>query len=474
MVSTNVKFLKKVLNVVDFLIILISSFSVLTLSKSDNLFYHLCFFECGLIFFFAMFDMYSFKRNQANEDVVSVCLSGIIVFILYCIVTLILGIFKDNILNGFVISASSVLFISIWRYIFDKLYIKSINNRKILIIESKDRPSRLARKIKYSFENSDNIKYYLIDENSNDDIDFVYSIIGGECDEVIILEGLSENFKEELMNYALCNNKNISITETFTRESLHNGHIKMYQDTPMVSSEPITINKAQLALKRAFDIVFSLAGIIIASPFMAVCAIAIKAESEGPVIYKQERYTIGKKVFNCYKFRTMRQDAEKDGAQLATKNDTRLTRVGKIIRKTRLDELPQLFNVLMGDMSFVGPRPERPVFADDYCRDVKNYSMRYSIKAGITGYAQVYGNYSSRASDKILLDLIYALNYSLLLDIKLILLTVRQVFIHESAEGCDEEFHSEMDRHERETIRRNNLKGDIYDNEKDLDYNSRL
>lgn len=474
MVSTNVKFLKKVLFVVDFLIILISCFAVITLSKADNLFYNLCFFECVLIFFFAMFDMYSFKRRRADEDIVSVCLSVFIVFVLYCIVNFILGNFKDNILNGLVISASSILFISIWRYIFDKLYIKSINNRKILIIESKDRPSRLARKIKYSFKNTDNITYYLIDENNKDDIDFIYSRIGGECDEVIILDGLSEAFKEDLMNYSLCNNKKISITETFTKAALHNGSIKMYQDTPMVSLAPITINKAQLAIKRAFDIVFSLAGIIIASPFMAVCAIAIKADSEGPVIYKQERYTVGKKVFNCYKFRTMRQDAEKNGAQLETKNDPRLTRVGKIIRKNRLDELPQLFNVLMGDMSFVGPRPERPIFADDYCRYVKNYSMRYKIKAGITGYAQVYGNYSSRASDKVLLDLIYAINYSLLLDIKLILLTVRQIFIHESAEGCDDEFHGEMDRYEREIIRRNNLKSEVCNNEKDLNYNSRL
>ena len=297
MVSTNVKFLKKVLFIVDFLIILISCFAVINFTKADNLFYNLCFFECGFIFFFEMFDMYSFKRKQPREDVVSVCLSGIIVLVLYCIVTLILGNFKDNISNGLIISASSILFISIWRYIFDKIYIESINSRKTLIIESKDRPSRLARKIKYSFNNTDNITYYLIDENSKDDIDFIYSCIGGECDEVIILDGLSENFKEELMNYALCNNKRISITETFTKASLYNGYIKMYQDTPMVSSAPITINKAQLALKRVFDIVFSLVGIVISSPFLAVCAIAIKLDSEGPVIYKQERYTIGKKVF---------------------------------------------------------------------------------------------------------------------------------------------------------------------------------
>ena len=127
-------------------------------------------------------------------------------------------------------------------------------------------------------------------------------------------------------------------------------------------------------------------------------------------------------------------------------------------------------NLILRYKDYLIDEEKSEVTIEKYIRD----SIRYSIKAGITGYAQVYGNYSSRASDKILLDLIYALNYSLLLDIKLILLTVRQVFIHESAEGHDEEFHSEMDRHERETIRRNNLKGDIYDNEKDLDYNSRL
>lgn len=471
---TNVKLLKKTLFIVDFLIIFVICFAVINLSGTDNLIYPVCFFECVLIFFFGMFDMYSFKRKRTDEDVVSVFLSVIITIVLYLAADILFIHAENGIINSLIISLCCLLFISVWRAVFDSWYIKSVNKRKTLIIESKSRPSRLARKIKYSFANTENVMYYLIDEDNEDDMKLIYSQIDSDCDDIILLDGLSENIKGSIMNYAICRNKKVGITETFSKAAILNGVIKLYQDTPIISVSPISIGKVQLFVKRTFDIVFSIVGIILSSPFLAVCAIAIKAESEGPVIYKQERYTIGKKVFNCYKFRTMRTDAEKNGAQLASKNDPRLTRVGKFIRKTRLDELPQLFNVLEGDMSFVGPRPERPVFADEFCKNVTNYSMRYTIKAGITGYAQVYGNYSSRASDKVLLDLIYALNYSLLLDIKLILLTVRQVFIHESAEGCDAEFDEEMDRYEREILRRNNLKDEFNNNEKDFDYNCRL
>ncbi|MDD4690187.1 MAG: sugar transferase, partial [Eubacteriales bacterium] len=194
------------------------------------------------------------------------------------------------------------------------------------------------------------------------------------------------------------------------------------------------------------------------SPAFLIIPIFIRMESKGKAIYSQERYTRDKKVFKLHKFRTMYIDAEKYGAQLSTKDDPRITKVGNVLRKHRLDELPQLFNILLGDMSIVGPRPERPVFADEFSQKVRHYDLRYTIKAGLTGYAQVYGKYNTRVSDKILLDLIYAGRFSLWLDIKLIVLTIRTMFTKDSTEGIDEILENEYNSPERELERRNYYK----------------
>ena len=138
----------------------------------------------------------------------------------------------------------------------------------------------------------------------------------------------------------------------------------------------------------------------------------------------------------------MVKDAEKMGAKLATENDSRITRVGRILRACRLDELPQLINIIKGEMSIVGPRPERPIYADEYSKMVKNYDVRYLVKAGLTGYAQIYGRYNTKVSDKVLLDSIYIYTFSAWLDIKLIVLTIMIMFTKESTEGVDEEMAS--------------------------------
>jgi lipopolysaccharide/colanic/teichoic acid biosynthesis glycosyltransferase len=170
---------------------------------------------------------------------------------------------------------------------------------------------------------------------------------------------------------------------------------------------------------------------------MGAVAAAIRLEDGGPVFYKQKRMTCDGREFEILKFRSMVVDAEKHGAVLAAKNDTRITRVGRLIRATRMDELPQLLNILKGDMSIVGPRPERKVIADAYARDIPEFGYRLRVRGGLTGYAQIYGKYNTQAYDKLRLDLMYIENYSLLLDIKLILMTLRILFSKESTEGVD-------------------------------------
>lgn len=193
-----------------------------------------------------------------------------------------------------------------------------------------------------------------------------------------------------------------------------------------------------LALKRTIDIVFSLAALILMAPFMVITAIAIKMHDGGPVLYKQVRLTKDGKEFVILKFRSMRTDSERDGvARLASENDDRITPVGKIIRAVRFDELPQLINILKGDMSIVGPRPERPEIAAQYEKELPAFNLRLQVKAGLTGYAQVYGRYNSEPADKLKMDLMYINNVGLKEDLSLIFATIKILFVKESTQGVE-------------------------------------
>ena len=194
----------------------------------------------------------------------------------------------------------------------------------------------------------------------------------------------------------------------------------------------------QKFLKRAEDILTALLLMVLLSPIMAVTALLIRLEDGGPVLYRQKRITKGGREFEMLKFRSMNVDAEKDGPRLAAKNDSRVTKVGKVIRNLHFDELPQLINVLKGDMSMVGPRPERREFVEEYSRIIPEFTERLKVRGGLTGYAQIYGKYSTGPEDKIKYDLIYIYNYSLGLDIRLLFLTVRILFQKENAEGVEE------------------------------------
>jgi exopolysaccharide biosynthesis polyprenyl glycosylphosphotransferase len=189
-------------------------------------------------------------------------------------------------------------------------------------------------------------------------------------------------------------------------------------------------------IKRTFDIVLSLIALIILLPIFAIIAIIIKFTDGGPILYTQERYTKDSKIFKIYKFRSMY--VHKKDVQMTTKNDKRITPIGAILRRTHFDELPQLVNILKGDMSIVGPRPEMMELYDLYCEEYPEYRYRLKMKAGLTGYAQVYGKYNTSPQDKLKFDLLYISNFSILLDIKIILLTVKVLFAKNTSEGIDE------------------------------------
>lgn len=209
-------------------------------------------------------------------------------------------------------------------------------------------------------------------------------------------------------------------------------------DSPLLLFRNQGMTFGQSVLKRAMDIAIGLAGCIFTAPVMLLIAAAIKIYDGGPVLYSQERITKDGRPFQIYKFRSMIVESEKRGARLASEHDDRITPVGRVIRRLHVDELPQLFNVLIGDMSFVGPRPEREEITREYEQSIPQFRFRLKVKAGLTGYAQVYGQYNTVPYDKLKLDLTYIENYSLWLDLKLILLTVKILFQKEKSEGVDD------------------------------------
>lgn len=259
--------------------------------------------------------------------------------------------------------------------------------------------------------------------------------------DIVYLTGyIEEPERIKIYDYLMSHNKKLFISTSFQNLMMVNPNIMNFEDESIIEVSPFKISAEDDFMKRSFDVLVSLVLLILASPLMLGAMIAIKLDSPGPVFYKQERITKDHRPFNILKFRSMSVTAEaKSGPVLATSNDSRVTRVGKFIRSTRIDELPQLINVLKGDMSLVGPRPERPFFVEQFKEQNPYYSLRHHVRAGITGYAQVYGKYSTDFNSKLNFDLLYIKNYSLAFDFKLLFQTVKILFDKVSARGVDEE-----------------------------------
>lgn len=254
--------------------------------------------------------------------------------------------------------------------------------------------------------------------------------------EGVFLCGLPTKLRNDLMSLFIKKNVTVYIRPKISDIFLNTAQRRYMFHIPMMSYESKKHSLFLRASKRLLDILVSLPLAIVALPFMLIAAIAIKIEDGGPVLYKQDRLTRGGKVFRIMKFRSMRVDAEKDGvARLASESDDRITKVGKFIRATRMDELPQLFNILKGDMSLVGPRPERPEIAAQYEKELPEFHLRLRVKAGLTGYAQIHGKYNTTPYDKLQMDLIYINDMSVPTDIKLLFQTMQTVFQKESTEG---------------------------------------
>lgn len=257
--------------------------------------------------------------------------------------------------------------------------------------------------------------------------------------EAVVICGIDKNMQKKIISYCYTQEKRTYLLPDITDIIINNSYSTQISDSPVIVSRNRGLTLDQLAIKRIFDIFVSAVGLIVASPFMLICAIAIKLDDGGPIFFKQNRITQNGKIFNILKFRSMIVDADKDGGKKAENNDNRITRVGKVIRACRVDELPQLINVLRGDMSIVGPRPERIENVYEYSQKFPEFELRHRVKAGLTGFAQLYGKYNTTPEDKLYMDLMYIETYSLLTDLKLMILTIKVLFMKESTEGFDAE-----------------------------------
>ena len=258
--------------------------------------------------------------------------------------------------------------------------------------------------------------------------------------DAILINDVPSNDKNRILKYCFDKCVRVYFTPKISDILVKGSDDVNLFDTPLYLCKNIGLSKEDAVVKRIMDILISVFGLIVLLPVLLITAIAVKLEDGGPVFYKQKRCTIGGKVFWIYKFRSMIVDSEKDGIpRPAVDHDDRITKVGKFIRRTRIDEFPQLINVLKGDMSIVGPRPERVENMKSYSDEIPEFGFRLRVRGGLTGYAQVYGKYNTSPYDKLKMDLIYIQNYSVLLDVKIILMTFKIIFSRDSTEGFSEQ-----------------------------------
>ncbi len=324
---------------------------------------------------------------------------------------------------------------AIWCFLADFVYFKIHKPKKTIVVFGNIGSYESMKGIRGMTKRFDVVKTYKYD---NIDIEKLFKKINSV--DAVFTCGVPSDYRNEVLKYCIAQGKACYVKPKISDTILRGGKTIQMMNVPVYRCKRSDGSIIYLFVKRMADIVLSLIAIVISSPFMLGTAAAIKAYDGGKVFYKQTRLTKDGRTFEIIKFRSMVENAEKDGvARLAKESDDRITPVGRIIRKLRLDELPQLFNILRGDMSFVGPRPERPEIAKQYEKEMPEFALRLQAKAGLTGYAQVYGKYNTPPYDKVQMDLMYIANQSLVEDLKLMLMTFKILFIPSSTEGVGDD-----------------------------------
>ena len=387
-----------------------------------------------LITFSTIYGGFKIGIARLNDAVYSMMLSTLFTnFLMYLELCLIARLFLP-VWPMIIFTVVQLITVYICTYCNNTIYYKLYNPHKILAIASPDgHRNEIIKKMqrikdRYSIE-----KIITSDAPINE----IFSLIDNY--EAVLICDFDKTLQNKILRYCYATKKRTYFLPSSNDIVLCNANQSQIFDTPILICRNNGLSLEQRIIKRIMDLIISGIGVIIASPFMIIIALSIKLYDGGPVFFKQNRVTKDGKIFNVLKFRSMIVDADKVALRKATAKDDRITPIGKIIRPLRLDELPQLLNILFGDMSFVGPRPERTENVYEYTKLYPEFDLRHRVKGGLTGYAQIYGKYNTSPQDKLNMDLIYIEKYSILLDIKLIVMTIKILFQKESTEGFDEE-----------------------------------
>jgi exopolysaccharide biosynthesis polyprenyl glycosylphosphotransferase len=380
------------------------------------------FITVAALIYFDVFGLLKFYRKSLQETAVTLLKSIFLLSITTVTITYYLRGFSFPRLILVIAPVFQFILLLIWNGTVLSVRKKFSVDLRLMVIGERSELKAIIEKVGHSLRKAKLHIHYVI---PSDEIEKAFKRLK-DVDEVFISDNVSDEDKMKVITECLARKKTVYIVPRLFEISLSSARMVQFEDMPAFMVDRLGLTVEQRFFKRLFDIVLSFLGIVITSPLMVIIAILIRSTSKGPAIYRQTRITVGNREFKMLKFRTMYENAEeKTGPVLSSDDDPRVTKVGRVLRNLRLDELPQLFNVLKGDMSFVGPRPERPFFVEQYSRDIPEYTHRYLVKAGMTGYAQIYGKYDTSAVDKLKYDLLYIRDYSLMLDIKLILQTIK-------------------------------------------------
>lgn len=381
---------------------------------------------------FALNDSFRFGRLKLAHIFVSqtiaVILSDIIIYLQLCLLSVRMAPLKQL----FILIISDVALCFVFTYLYTAIYHMIYVPSNILMVIGDDAVNVDSLRFKVA-ERADKYTITKIIKISEGQEKIAEELNGHDA---LIIYDVPAPDKIALLKYCYAHAIRTYLVPTISDILIKGADDITLFDTPLLLMRGYGFNSLQKLYKRLMDVVMSSVGLIVFGPLLLVIALAIKLEDGGPVFFRQDRITRDEKVFSILKFRSMVTDADKNGSYVpAADNDPRITRVGRIIRPLRLDELPQLFNILKGDMSIVGPRPERVELVREYESQLPEFSYRHKVKAGLTGYAQIYGKYNTSAYDKLRMDLIYIENYTALLDIKLIVETIRVLFKKDATEG---------------------------------------
>lgn len=336
------------------------------------------------------------------------------------------------------------------RVLVGEMLPKSLTRRKVLVYGTGERALMVGKSLMHASANVELVGYYASPNETDHKVTSWATLAPGErlndlvqragVDEIVVALTERRGGSMPMRELLDCKLQGVRVSDIATYFEQNLGQIRMESASAgwLIFGEGFNQGFVRTTVKRLFDIAGAVVLILVSLPIMLITALVIKLESAGPILYRQERVGLNSKTFNVVKFRSMRTDAEKDGVpRWASASDSRVTRVGRIIRKLRIDELPQLFGVLTGHMSLVGPRPERPYFVDQLTQDIPFYAVRHSVKPGVTGWAQVSYQYGASREDtveKLQYDLYYVKNHSLFLDLVILFETIGVVLTGKGAQ----------------------------------------